>query len=173
MGLIVRSHKVNLIAGLLSNDTDKLAKARESLRKTLGPIDFVSDITDFTYTDYYKEEMGDGLKRQFVSFKKPFSLDGICSVKIKTNDIEKRLSSGGKRRVNIDPGYIDLSKLVLFSTKDFSHRICLGRGIYSEVTLIFREKTFRPLPWTYPDYKTRWYIEIFERIRIMYKAKTV
>ena len=79
------------------------------------------------------------------------------------------LSSNNKRRVNIDPGYISLDKLVLFTTKNYSHRIYLNEGIYAEVTLKFERKSFVPLPWTYPDYKTLEYIDFFNKIRETYK----
>jgi hypothetical protein len=171
MGPIRHDHKVNLIAGLLSNDLTELSKARHSLARAFGRTDFESAITDFTHTEYYADEMGHCLKRQFLSFKKPIGLRDICRTKILTGRIERRLSSGGKRKVNIDPGYIDLSKLVLFSTKDFSHRIYLDKGIYAELTLMYRDRTFNPLPWTYPDYRTDEYVKLFNNIREMYKAK--
>lgn len=136
-----------------------------------GRIDLESPITDFTHTDYYKEEMGNGLKRQFLSFERLVGLKGLCSVKLRTNGLEKRFAKQNKRTVNIDPGYIDLSKLVLFSTKDYSHRVYLDKGIFAEVTLFYKDKSFTAWPWTYPDYRTADYIEIFNRIRDIYKEK--
>jgi hypothetical protein len=171
MGLARRPHKVNLIVGLLSNDTEMLAAARDSLRRMFGPTDLESPVVDFTQTDYYAKEMGNGLKRQFLSFKKPYSLKGLCAVKQKTNSLEKKFANNGRRTVNIDPGYIDLSKLVLFSTKDYSHRLYLDKGIFAEVTLVYKDKSFAPWPWTYPDYRTNDYIKLFNRIRDIYKAK--
>jgi len=171
MGLVRRPHKVNLIVGLLSNDTENLARAKDSLRRIFGRTDFESPITDFDHTEYYKEEMGSPLKRQFLSFKRPFGLKGLCAAKLRTNRLEKRLSRGGRRTVNIDPGYLDLSKVILFSTKDYSHRVYLDKGIFAEATLFYKDKSFNPWPWTYPDYKTPGYIELFNKIRLIYKAK--
>ena len=74
-----------------------------------------------------------------------------------------------KRRVNLDPGYLLLSRLVLSTFKDFAHRIYLGRGVFAEVTLIFREGSFRPLPWTYPDYAAPETIALFNKAREDYK----
>lgn len=136
-----------------------------------GPADFESPVTDFTHTDYYKDEMGAGLKRQFLSFAKLLDMKGLCDVKLKTNNLEKKFARSGKRTVNIDPGYIDLAKLVLFSTKDYTHRIHLDKGIYAEVTLFYKDKSFTAWPWTYPDYKTDGYIGLFNDIRDIYKAK--
>ena len=67
--------------------------------------------------------------------------------------------------VNIDPGYVTLSKLVLATTKDYSHRIYIGKGIYGEVTLQYTKGTFTPFPHTYPDYQTRIAIEFFNQVR--------
>lgn len=171
MGRVCRPEKVKLIAGLLSGNPGVLAKAKESLAKKFGPIDFESPVTDFSYTDYYRNEMGDGLKRQFISFRKPFGLDRIFRVKAATNRIERHFAGKGSRTVNIDPGYVDLAKLVLFSTKDFSHRIYLGSGIYAEITLMYKGGSFNALPWTYPDYRTTGHISAFNAIREILKAK--
>ncbi len=110
--------------------------------------------------------MGPGLQRQFISFKKPISPLELVRIKLWCNAVEqRRFSSGGKRCVNIDPGYLTLSKLVLATTKDHQHRLYLGKGIFAEVTLRFRDKTFMKWEWTYPDYCTPEYIAIFNHIR--------
>ena len=88
---------------------------------------------------------------------------------IKKNKIEAKNSFSGKRVINIDPGYLDLSKLVLFSTKDYTHRIHVGSGIFAEVTLFYKDKNFTAWPWTYPDYKTKDYLSIFNTMRDIYK----
>ena len=171
MGCLRRPNKVKLTAALLSNDVDVFLKVRNILEKAYGRTDFVSDILSFTHTDYYKEEMGDDLKRQFLSFEKLLDLKNIYNVKLKTNLVEGRFLMSGRRTVNIDPGYLDLAKLVLFSTKDYSHRIYLGKGIFAESTLFYKDKTFTPWPWTYPDYTTKDYINIFNSIRDIYKKQ--
>jgi hypothetical protein len=86
--------------------------------------------------------------------------------------IEKRFSIANKRQINIDPGYLSLDKVVLATHKDYSHRLYLGKGIYGEVTLFFKDKTFNPFPWTYPDYRTHEYINFFNDAReICYNRK--
>lgn len=135
------------------------------MRRRFGEIDFESAVFDFAQTDYYREELGPGLKRQFISFKKLILPERLSKIKNFTNKIERKLSGSGRRRVNIDPGYICLSKLVLASTKDYKHRIYLGGGIYAEITLIYQGKTFVPWECTYPDYRSPEYISVFNRIR--------
>jgi len=172
MGKIGTPERVKLIAGLISNNTKLLSDIRRPFERILAnSIDFESPVIEFDKTDYYQEEMGPALKRKFYSFKKLVSLDGIHAVKIKTNALEKRFTKLGKRRVNIDPGYIDMAKLVLFSTKDYTHRIHISKGIYAEVTLHYKNGSFTAWPWTYPDYRTKEYLDIMHKIREIYKEQ--
>ncbi|MFH1190440.1 MAG: DUF4416 family protein [Candidatus Omnitrophota bacterium] len=170
MGIPVGSHRVKLIVGLLSNDIAAMEKAGSALKSIFGQTDFESGILDFTHSDYYRDEMGSGLKRKFLSFRKLLDLKDIYKVKLRTNRLEIKFLSLGRRRVNIDPGYLDHAKLVLFSTKDYVHRIYLNKGIYAEVTLYYKDKSFNAWPWTYPDYKSGGYIEIFNSIRELYTS---
>ena len=96
----------------------------------------------------------------------------LSKIKVFTNRVENKLSLNSRRQINIDPGYLDMAKLVLASTKDYKHRIYLDRGIYAEITLFYRDKTFQPWEWTYPDYRTSDYIRIFNQIRQVYAQQT-
>lgn len=160
---------VKLLIGFIFKEDIYFSKAKAILERNFGKIDFESSAIVFDYTDYYREEFGPSLKRKFVSFRRPILPDRLAGIKVLTNRVERQLSKEGKRLINIDPGYLDLSRLVLATTKDFSHRIYLKQGIYAEVTLIFKDKNFRPLEWTYPDYRTKEYLEIFNKIREMHK----
>ena len=168
MGSIRKPHPVKLIVGFIYKDKSILAKTESILRKNFGVIDFQSKTFAFTHTDYYNKELGTGLKRKFISFKKLILPQELAAIKVLTNSIEKRFSKNSRRMINIDPGYIDLPKLVLASAKDFSHRIYIGRGIYAEVTLSYQDKAFKWYEWTFPDYRTPEYIEIFSKIRKIY-----
>jgi hypothetical protein len=165
MGIPAEHIPVKLIIGLIGRET-MLDKAAGILSRKFGSIDYVSPRLDFRYTDYYTAEMGSGLQRQFLSFKKPIAPGDLVRIKRWCNTVEQRcFSSGGNRGVNIDPGYLTLSKLVLATTKDHQHRLYLGKGIFAEVTLRFRNKTFMKWDWTYPDYCSPEYIGIFNHIR--------
>jgi hypothetical protein len=172
MGKIRSRHPVKLITGFIFQDTGSCLKALRLLGKRFGRIDFESQDMPFRHTDYYANEFGAGLKKKIVSFEKLVALESLAEIKIFTNAIEARLAVGGLRSVNIDPGYLDLAKLVLASTKDYRHRIYLKKGIYAEVTLFFQDRGFRPWEWTYPDYKTAEYLGIFNRIREIYARQT-
>ncbi|MEW6101785.1 MAG: DUF4416 family protein [Candidatus Omnitrophota bacterium] len=159
---------VKLIAGIIFKDDSKFFLAKKILVKKFGGIDFESREMPFAHTDYYEDEFGPGLKRIFISFKKTIKAQDLASIKVFTNKGENKLSKAGKRTVNIDPGYIDLSKLVLASTKDYKHRIYLNKGIYAEITLYYQDNSFKPWEWTYPDYKSEEHIVIFNQIRQAY-----
>ena len=161
--------KVKLIVGFIFKDGDALSRAIKAITKKRGSIDIESDILHFDNTDYYKKEFGDNLKKKFISMKYPIGPEDIYRLKIETNRIEKALSKAGKRLVNIDPGYLTESKVILLTTKDYGHRIYLKRGIYAEVTLKFQGGSFGPIDTTYPDYRREDYIEFFNNVRTRYR----
>jgi len=171
MGRIKKQPPVKLITGFIFKDGEYFCKAKQGLRKSFGEIDFESQEIPFNHTDYYQKEFGHSLKRKFISFKRLITPQSIVETKIITNRIEVRLSKDSLRRINIDPGYIDMAKLVLASTKDFRHRIYLNKGIFAEIALFYQNKSFRPWEWSYPDYRTQEYFEIFNQIRKIYASQ--
>jgi hypothetical protein len=168
MGKAGEPKKVKIFADLLIARLSLLPQVYRLLGEKLGTVDLSSQVLDFTYTNYYEAEMGAGLKRVFLGFSDLVTPDRLVDIKLFTNDLERTLSEGGKRLVNIDPGYLTAAKVVLATTKDYAHRLYLGSGIYGEVTLIFRQKQFQPLAWTYPDYRTEAYHEFFRQLRSQY-----
>lgn len=161
-----------LITGLFSAQVPQFTLIKKILEKNFGEVDSETDVLDFSCTAYYEKEFGKNLKRKFFSFKRLIPLRKNYEIKLCTNKIERRLSGNNKRTINIDPGYVSLTKLVLFTTKNRSHRIYLDRGIYAERELEYVGGTFRPLDWTYPDYRTAGYIEFFNSVREAYKRET-
>ncbi|MDD5431554.1 MAG: DUF4416 family protein [Candidatus Omnitrophica bacterium] len=171
MGEIKKITPVKLISGFIFKDLSQLTKAEKILEKKFGRIDFESKVLPFNYTNYYEEEFGKPLNRKFVSFKKLILPNELPQIKIYTNTIEEKLSEKNKRLINIDPGYLDLPKLVLATTKDYAHRIYLSKGIFAEITLSYKNGSFIPLKWTYADYRTKEYINIFNQIREIYAGQ--
>jgi len=165
MGKTSPPGRVKLVAGLIFNERGTLDRAVSLLARRFGPIDGETDPIIFNYTPYYNDEMGPDLKRKFISFHKPLSAENIFNVKVITNGFEHGLSRNGSRTVNIDPGYMTLANLVLLTTKNYTHRIYLSRGIYAETTLFYTGGTFHPWDWTYPDYNTKEYIDFFNNVR--------
>ncbi len=169
MGKVKKRNPTKLIIGLIFKEEVFFEKVKTILKKRFGTIDFQSQTLPFKYTDYYEKEFGTGLKRKFISFKKLIYPQSIAKIKIFTNKIEdKFLLKKTVRLINIDPGYLELGKLVLATTKDHKHRIYLDKGIYAEVTLFYEDKSFKPWTWTYPDYASNEYLEIFDNIRNIY-----
>jgi len=171
MGKLRKVLPVKLIMGMISQNPELFDHATQSLVEKFGPVDLKSGLFNFDKTDYYEEEMGGNLKRLFLSFHQLIEPTDLVEIKLFTNSLEERFSlAKGKasRLINLDPGYLDCTKLVLASTKDSPNRIHLRQGIYAEITLYFSQGTFKSRPWTFPDYKTKEYIEVFNQIRKLY-----
>jgi hypothetical protein len=145
-----------LICGLISCRTEWLAAAAEALIAAVGPVELASEAMAFDFTHYYDAEMGTPLLRRFLAFAHPFDPAGLADAKLATNAIEadfaRRLGPTPPRPINLDPGYLESSKLVLASMKNFSHRVYLRSGVYAEVTMQFRHGRWTALEWTFPDY---------------------
>ncbi len=171
MGKIKEPLKVKLIVGMISQDVDLFAEVTQILVEKFGPVDLKSNVFNFDKTDYYQEEMGTSLKRQFLSFERLIEPKQIVEIKFFTNGLEEKFSLSRdkpSRLINLDPGYLDCTKLVLASTKDSPNRIYLRDGIYGEITSYFSQGTFNFRSWTFPDYRTQEYIELFNEIRKLY-----
>jgi hypothetical protein len=171
MGKVKKVMPVKLFCGFIYKDEDIVDKAIKVLKEKWGEIDLEAGPFPFDFTDYYEEEMGENLKKRFISFEALLTPDESYEWKLFTNSIEENFSEGGKRKVNIDPGYIDMAKVVLFSTKNFYHRIYLGKGIFAEVTLYYTKGKYEFFPWTYPDYKTKEYTDFFLKLREVYSSQ--
>ena len=172
MGKITEPTQVKLFVGMLSREESLFQAVDDQLEAMYGDIDLESPVWSWEHTKYYSKEMGDGLKRRFVFFEQHVNPGEIADIKVKTNEIEKLfLNNDGGRRINLDPGYLDSAKLVLVSTKNFSHRVYLARGIYGEATLIYSGDHYQPLPYTFPDYKTDEYLSLFNEARRIFKKQ--
>lgn len=163
---------VKLFVAMLSADLELFEKAASSLEPIFGSCSRAQETYPFNYTEFYNKEMGDGLLRNFISFEKLIDPLYLADVKLITNSVEMLYAdkSGDRprRKINLDPGYIGLSKLVLASVKDRPHRIYIGKGIYSEITLYYEKKKFRPFPWSYPDYASGEYMPYLNSVRDVY-----
>ena len=146
------------------------------LSKEFGPIDYQSDILAWGKTDYYRDEMGDDIVRKFIFFERLIDPGELPKIKLFTNTIEKDFGMSTadrfRRRINLDPGYMTEAKVVLATTKDFSHRVYIGANIYAEVTLRYsvRDNNFAPYDYTYPDYRTDLYRTMFNNARDLLRA---
>jgi len=169
MGVPKKPHPVMLFIGMLSGEVALLDELQRHLGEKFGPVFYRSEDLPWNYTAYYQKELGDRILRRFLFFRDLIPPDRIASIKLETNRLEQRylIEKEGEslRRINLDPGYLDLPKVVLVSTKDFSHRIYLSSGIYGELTLTHIGGQFQPLPYTYPDYRAEETVRIFNTLR--------
>ncbi len=143
---------VKPLVSLIFAQPDLETAVFQELAVLLGPPDLVSAWLPFDQTHYYDREMGGGLRRRLALFLQLADPGALGSWKLWTNQLEERFSLGGRRLVNLDPGYLSRERLVLATGKNYSHRLYLQGGIYGEVTLMFHRGGWQILPWTYPDY---------------------
>ena len=172
MGEIHIPEQVQLIVAAFAAEEDALAWGQARAVEAFGPIWRESPTFFFNeFTDYYAEEMGAVLPKRFWAFERLIKMDELAAIKVATNGWEDELARGRgegsrvRRPLNLDPGYVDLGKLILASTKDHLHRIYLRNGIFAETTLYYSQKAWQKLPWTYPDYQSEGYQAFFTECR--------
>lgn len=169
MGEITNFTPEKLIIAVLLSNNEILEEVVSTLTDNFGPVDYRSELLEFNYTEYYNLEMGNNIKRFFLSFKNLINPEDLPDIKILTNKLENSFSVNSRRKVNLDPGMLSVKRFILATSKDNGHRIPMQKGIYGEVTLLFISKNFQTLPWTYVDYRTEEYSEILKEIRVIYK----
>lgn len=155
---------------LFSKDTP-VEEALSLLRQDYGEFAYRSHTMPFAFTDYYEEEFGSEMQRILVAFEPLVPRNALPDVKIRTNQIESSFMHNGKRRINLDPGILTQENICLATTKPYSHRIYLDKGIWAEVTLIYRKDSYRGLEWSYPDYSSGEMIGMFNKLREKYRGK--
>jgi hypothetical protein len=156
---IKKPKKVKLFFGILYSRKHllQLENALNVLKKKYGTFESISDDYVFSsITDYYDEELGPNLRKRIYVCSKTIDPEKIVDIKLFTNSLEDKLALKHKplkRAVNVDAGYFSINNLVLVTTKNFAHRIYLKKGIYAELTLIFKKHGIHELEWTYPDFR--------------------
>jgi hypothetical protein len=171
MGEIKAFKPVKLICGLIYSRETILERAVGKLTEKFGQVDLQSPSFPFSLTDYYESQMGKNLERRFLSFQQLISPENLPQIKIESNNLEDEFKStfpDVERPVNLDPGYLTASALIMATTKDFTHRIPLSGGIYAHLELLFTKKGIKLLDWTYPDFHQSGYQEFFLKVREIY-----
>jgi hypothetical protein len=169
MGTPRKPPPVLFFASVIFRDSDAVESAERELGRIIGSIREKTPPVSFHHSNYYEDEMGEKLTRFFLLFDPLLERDRLAGLKLATNGVEEGLCVNGKRRVNIDAGYIALEHVILATTKGFAHRVYLGGGIFADLTLIYRNGTYGPLEWTYPDYGSESVISLFNGWREGYK----
>jgi hypothetical protein len=162
---------VKLVVGIISSQDQYFSRCAEGLDALYGPLESRSPFFPFRLTDYYEKQMGEGLRRLFLSFAPLIPPDSLSEIKLRTNSLEEEIReafAGKVRKVNIDPGILTGSALFMATAKDFAHRVPLQHGIYAHLELLFTKSAVRLLPWTYPDFRDEGYQEFFRKVRRTY-----
>ena len=173
MGQLRKPRPITPIVTLLSGRAEWMDATLPRLENFLGPVDLRSVDFPFDGTKYYQSEMGPNIRRRFYTFKDLCDPSLLADWKLKANSLEEELAkeiqaqdpSAPPRPVNIDPGCLNGSKLVLASTKDFAHRIYLRDGIFAEITLGYREEKWEYYYFTFPDFRTGLYFDFLSEAR--------
>ncbi len=162
---------LKLICGIIAVESDIFQLAQARLSELFGVVDSESTLFPFDSAGYYEKQMGSPLKRKFISFESLFPPDNLSGMKLKTNRLEDQIRKKTRsptRVVNLDPGFLSASSLIMATAKDFAHRIPLKKGIYAHLELLFGKDEIRMLKWTYPDYRTHAYDSYFFKVRKIY-----
>ena len=170
MGACYEFEKEKLIVGVIYHEPEALTAALEELTREFGEVDMVSEEFSFSgeFSTYYDEELGGEGLRRIYSFKETVDPDRQAEIKLLTNEIERRLSRDGKRKINLDPGFINHGRLMLATTKKAGFRIPLSEGIYTELTLFYARGAWQKLPWTYRDYQSKRVQDFITKVRAVY-----
>jgi len=161
---------VKSFVAILFSDANALNKAIAQLETVFSSIDYRSTPINFEHTNYYQAEMGSDLKRLLLGFTQLISPEQLIQFKHSCTAIEQGLAQNdNKRRVNIDPGYLDLFKVVLASYKARGNKIYLGDGVWADPTLYYQGGRFHAFSWSFPDFKSGSYTQDLLHLRDLYK----
>lgn len=153
-----------VVWGLITSDLALIPEIENKITPNFGQVILKSQTIPFDFTTYYEEEMGKNLTRCWLTTNNLTTLNRIAEIKHYGIAIEKIFTNEvNQRRINIDPGFMTLSNFILATTKNYAHRIYLKDGIFAEITLIYRNKSYQALDWTYPDYRNE--IDFFNKSR--------
>ena len=161
-----------LFSGFIFKEDEIFEKLKNELIEIWGNVLDESIKFSFDITEYYYKEMEKPLFRKFLLFENILiDPSKIVEIKLKSFELEKKYSKNDKRKINIDPGYVNQYQVVITTFKRFSHRIYLGQSVWAHLEYIFKKKKPSPLPWTYPDFLKDEYLELFERWQKIYLEK--
>lgn len=164
--LVAPSEGLVFCSVLYRSDFVSLDQLKNEWDQSWGPSEVFTHYY-FPMKRYYSKEMGpmELLQRAFFFGSKPTPRENLIDSKLWAVNQELKFRKVGNRAVNWDTGMISLENVQLATSKNYIHRIYLGRGVFSELTLTFEGRSYRKLAWTYPDYQDPEIVEEFNRRR--------
>lgn len=160
-----------LFIGILANPKTDFEELENALQQAFGSIDFESETMEWNFSRYYEPEMGKNLLRKFFGFERQIAVEELAGIKLQTGKIEDAYRIQGKRTVNLDPGILTNSMVLLASLKPAANKILLGKEVYGHMVLQWNGNTFIPLPRCFPDYRTEPYLALFASMMQLIEQK--
>lgn len=147
----------NLLIAIMYSDKEIYETCKKDLIALFGETKKETKTYDFdNFTSYYEKEMGKGLVKRFLIFKKTINKKDLIKIKLKTTEIEEEFSKNNNRTINLDPGYLSKTELVLASfKKGTDYKEFLGNKVYAHKVLEFKNKKAITFWHTFPDYKEK------------------
>lgn len=161
--------RVMPIFGILGPDSENFDNIISLFVEHFGETVHQGPIVDFDQTDYYEREFGKALKRYYIAFEDLIDATELAWIKRWTWDLELKLANDGLRSINIDPGYLDLTRIVLASFKEGPQKLYLGDEVWADLVLWYSHANYQRLPWTFPDLKDTRHDKFFIKMRTRYK----
>lgn len=152
---------VKLFASLIYRDEPVRAELKELLIRRWGAIDYETQPQPFTSEEKIQKEMGAPLFRSLISFQRLIDPGEIANIKAACLGLEEKLRHQGVRRMKLDVGYLDSSKVVLSSRTGGGQKIYHSSGFYLELALLFAKEKCQALPWSEADFKNHFYDDDF------------
>jgi Domain of unknown function (DUF4416) len=169
MERVKRREDAILFVGSLFSSEDIFASVQQALTGIFGAVLFKGPALPWNFSGYYNDELQPPILRNFLFFETIIDPPCLVDAKLAALEMERKFSDKGRRLINLDPGYLTLAKVVLASKKNYSHRINLGKGVFAELELFFRNGRFNPMPYTYNDYRDKQFLDIFTWARELLK----
>jgi hypothetical protein len=146
------------------------AAAADRLVSLYGPLALVSPPFPFDVTDYYEAEMGPCLERTWFCFESLCGPETLPRFRRATGRIEAELAEADRRRVNLDPGYLDHSKLVLASLKPAPDKIYMGHGVWAHTCARYGDGRWSAPSHSFPDFQDGRFDGFLAQARRLYRG---
>lgn len=160
-----------VVLGVLASDVGLGREVAGRFAARYGGVALWGEPAPFDATVYYEAEMGAGLQRLYCASAELVPAEGLVALKQHAWEVEQGEIRAGRRRVNLDPGLLDHTKVVLASFKTGPQKLHLGEGVWADMVLYYSHGAYGPLPWTFPDLRGSDHARFFAEARQLYKER--
>lgn len=162
-----------LFVSVIHSSMDAMAESLNALEKRFGLVQYETMEIECADKTTYREEMGDNLIRRLFSFERPIDRDRLPTIKAVCTKVEGQFADKVDgypfRTVNIDPGILTPSNIIIASHREYNHSVCLEDGVFAELVLVWGKEGFVRLPWTNADLCHDEAIDFFGRVRDVFE----